>query len=305
MNRLLLGVALVAAGLTVAILPGSVAADISPTQTTQMIVSCSDGHSVIFQADPTTLSSVTAAVQAINASGGATSCAMDTSAADPSSGTARWTVYDYNPSGQEIAPRNSPGSMPATTTGATTTFNFLPGHYTALLTTNDKSLTGDLSTTTLSDQIQLTGPATTFETQDGGGDCVGNTPAAVRFYFVSPAASGPSVGTSPPGTGGTTGAGFYTRFWWSNPVNLELLTGNQGPTTIAANMDDPAEWSDWNGQSATNPAVTAAFETAISHVQQIGLSFGGECFFETGVQADYPANMPPPFEQFSSMFTES
>lgn len=304
MTRLLFGAAFAAVVLAVALLPGSVAADINPLQTTQVILSCSDGHSVIFQADPATLSSVTAAVQAINASGTGTSCAMNTSAADPTSGTASWTVYDYNASGQEIAPRNSPGSMPASTTGTTTTFNFLQDHYTALLTTTDKSLTGDLSTTTLTDQIQLTGPATTFETQHGGGDCVGNTPAAVRFYFVSPAASGPSTGTSPPGTGGTTGAGFYTRFWWSNPVNLQLLTGDQGSMSITANMFDPGEWSDWNGQSAATPAVTPAFMTAISHVQQIGLSFGGECFFETGVKADYPA-APPPDEQFSSSFSES
>jgi hypothetical protein len=169
MNRLLFGVAFAAVGLAVALLPGSVAAEVSPLPTTQVILSCTDGHSVMFQADPATLSSVTAAVQAINASSGATSCAMDTSAAGPSSGTAKWTVYDYNASGKEIAPRNSPGSMPATTAGTTTMFNFLPDHYTALLTTNDRSLTGDLSTTTLTDQIALSGPAATFETQFGGG----------------------------------------------------------------------------------------------------------------------------------------
>lgn len=294
MNRLLFGVVIAVAGLAVACVPGSVAAEINPLQTTQVILSCTDGHSVVFGADPATLSSVTAAVQAINLGSSGTTCAMNTNAADPQSGTARWTVYDYNSSGQEIAPRNSPASMPATTTGSTTMFNFLSDHYTALLTTNDKSLTGDLSTTTLTDQIQLAGPATMFETQHGGGDCVGNTPAAVRFYFVAPAASG-----------GSTGQGFFTRFWWSNPVNLQLATGDQGPTPIVANMADPAEWSDWNGQPATNPAVTAAFETAISHVQQIGLSFGGECFFETGVKADYPAATPPPYEGLSSTFGES
>jgi hypothetical protein len=61
---------------------------------------------------------------------------------------------------------------------------------------------------------------------------------------------------------------------------------------ITANMANPGEWSDWNGQSGTT--VTAAFETAISHVQQIGLSFGGDCFFETGVRADYPARRRRP-----------
>lgn len=305
MKRLLVGVVLVAAALVVVLMPGSGAADINLTQTNQVALSCTDGHSVILGVDSTTLSSLTADVAALNASGTGTSCSLNTTASDPPSGTARWTVYDYNPSGQEIAPRHSPGSMPATTTGTTTTFSFLSGHYTALLTTNDKALTGDQSTTTLTDNITLSGsPGTTFETQHGGGDCVGNQPAAVRFFFVSPAASGPSFGTSPPGTGGTTGAGFYTSFWWSNPVHLPM--GGDGQSgSIIADMANPAEWSDWNGQSGANPAVTAAFETAIRNVQEIGLSFGGECFFETGVKADYPAGSPPPYETFSSNFSES
>lgn len=298
MKRLLFGVTVLATALAVVLLPGSVAADISPTQTTQVILSCADGHSVILWADAATLTSLTTDVQALNASGA--SCTLNTTAADPPTTSAKWTVYDYNSSGQEIAPRNSPNSDPASTTGTTTTFNFLDGHYTALLTTTDKSLTGDLSSKTLNDSITVSGSAATFMTQHGGGDCVNNVPAAVRFFFVSPSASGPSLGTSPAGTGGTTGAGFYTSFWWSHPVQPhELITGNQAGLTITANMADPAEWSDWNGQSGANPEVTPAFETAISHVQEIGLSFGGECFFETGVQAQ-----PTP-EIFSSDFGES
>ena len=70
-------------------------------------------------------------------------------------------------------------------------------------------------------------------------------------------------------------------------------------------MSDPAEWSDWNGQSGANPAVTPAFLKAIQNVQQIGLSFGGTCFFETGAQAVYGSGNPPPYEVFSSMFSES
>jgi hypothetical protein len=132
---------------------------------------------------------------------------------------------------------------------------------------------------------------------DGIGDCVGNTPAAVRFFFRSPSASGSSVGTPP--------AGFYIQFWWSNPSNLQLLTGNQSSMTIMASMADPNEWSDWNGQRGdSSPTVMEAFLEATQKVQAIGLSFGGECFFETGVIAEYPAGMPPPYETFSSKFSE-
>jgi len=81
-----------------------------------------------------------------------------------------------------------------------------------------------------------------------------------------------------------------------------MLSGMQSGS-ITANMSDPAEWSDWNGQRGTaTPAVTAAFVEATQHVQSIGLSFGGECFFETGVTPT-----PDTFtnELFSSQFGES
>jgi hypothetical protein len=270
------------------------------TVDTQVTLSCNDGHSVMFEADQIALTSLLADVQAINASGTGTSCTLATAAIDPSSETTEWTVYDYNPSNRAIAPRNSPNSMPATTSdgGMTWSFPFLPNSYTALFTTRDPSMTGDQSGTTLTDTITVSGNAgTTFMTQHGGGDCVNNIPAAVRFFFRSPSASGSSVGTPP--------AGFYTQFWWSNPFNVQLLTGNQTPMVLSANMFDPSEWSDWNGQRGdSSPAVLEAFLEATHNVQAIGLSFGGECFFETGVTAEYPA-APPPYEIFSSQFSET
>ena len=120
-------------------------------------------------------------------------------------------------------------------------------------------MTGNQSTTTLKDEITVSGPATTFMTQHGGGDCVGNTPAAVRFFFRSPSASGSSVGTPP--------AGFYTQFWWSNPISMQLVSGSQSQT-ITASMSDMSEWSDWNGKPAAT--VPEAFPEAIQNVQAIG-----------------------------------
>src|SRR2546428_10032310 len=135
------------------------------TTNTQVTLSCNDGHSVIFNVDQITLTSLLADVQAINASGTGTSCTLTMAAIDPSSETTEWTVYDYNPSNQAIAPRNSPNSLPATTSGSTTTFQFKPDIYTALLTTTDPHLTGDLSTKTLSDTISVSGYAASFQTQ--------------------------------------------------------------------------------------------------------------------------------------------
>jgi len=280
--------------------PGRMATDAISTdlsQSYQVILSCTDGHSGVLSVDAATLTSLAADVDAINASGTGVTCTLDATALDPSSQTTAWTVYDYNPSNNALAPRNAPNKMPATTTGSVTMFTFLPGKFTALLTTTDRSLTGDLSMTTLTDQISVSGSATTFMTQHGGGDCVNDVPAAVRFYFVSPSASGSTVGTPP--------AGFYTQFWWSNPVSLQLISGTQNGTIIA-NVGDASEWSDWNGQRAnSSPEVLAAFVKAIQKVQTVGLSFGGLCFFETGVTAMYPSTTPPPDEVFSSNFSET
>jgi hypothetical protein len=83
-------------------------------------------------------------------------------------------------------------------------------------------------------------------------------------------------------------------------VDVQLLAGTQPPRTITADMFNPAEWSDWDGQRASNPAVTEAFIEATHKVQSIGLSFGGECFFETGVTPTGAFTS----ELFSSTFTE-
>jgi hypothetical protein len=274
----------------------------SQTANTQVTLSCNDGHSVIFDVNQITLTSLLADVQAINTSGTGTTCTLTMAAIDPSSETTEWTVYDYNPSNQAIAPRNSPNSMPATTTdgGATWQFPFRPNIYTALFTTTDPNMTGNKSMATLTDTITVNGPAT-FMTQHNEG-CTSNVPATVRFFFRSPSASGP--GDPPPGqpVNGLPPAGFYTAFWWSNPIFMPLSSGNMSQT-ITASMSNAALWSDWDGKPATDPLVTAAFIKATQNVQAIGLSFGGTCFFETGVTAVYPG-IPPPDEVFSSTFSE-
>ena len=110
MRPLLLALAATLA-LSVAI-PAGVAADL--TTLTDVTLSCSDNHSVVMTLDQTGLTNLLADVQSVNTSG-LLSCSVTT---DPSSGTADWTVYDYNPSGQAIAP----GATPLTRTwGASST----------------------------------------------------------------------------------------------------------------------------------------------------------------------------------------
>jgi hypothetical protein len=202
---------------------------------------------------------------------------------------ASWTVYDYNPSGQAIRPRVSANSMPATTTGDTTSFQFLPDIYTALLTTTDPSLTGDLSMKTLSVTVSVAGGAGTFQDQHDGG-CIPDN-KSVRFYIESPKASG----TTGPGT-----TGFYTRFWWSNPMSVPLVSDPQGAMSISQPVNALGVWSDWNGKlNNSSPEVMEAFLVAIQNVQTVGLSFGGGCFFENGVTTSDGSGT------FSSTFTET
>ena len=254
---------------------------------TQITLSCNDGHSVTAAVDPTTLLQLTAAVQALASDPTGLSCTLDPAATPPTS----WTVYDYNPSGQAIRPRVSANSMPATTDGdGNVSFPFKFNIYTALLTTTDKSLTGDLSSKTLNVSVSVSGGGGTFQDQHNGG-CLPDE-KYVRFYFTSPKASG----TTGPGT-----TGFYTQFWWSNPAHVPLATDPQEPpVSTNAFVGDPTEWSDWNGQRGdSSPEVLEAFMVAIQNVQTVGLSFGGGCFFENGVTTSDGGGV------FNSTFTET
>lgn len=160
-----------------------------------------------------------------------------------------WSYYNYNPSGRALYPQK------ANYSNGVASFTFDPTQFTALLTTGDKSLTGDLTGRTLSDTITVSGATDAFVTQNGGG--CGNPPAA-RFYFATP--------------------GFaYTNFWWSNPVSYVLANGT---ATLTAPLSDPSQWSDWNGMFGTS--VPSEFAAAVAKVQVVGLSFGGDCFFENG-----------------------
>jgi hypothetical protein len=195
------------------------------------------------------------------------------SAVPAMAGPSSWKVFNYNPSGQALAP-----VTPASVTGNTVSFNFSANTYTALLATSDNSLTGDLTGKTLNANVSWTGVTGTFQEQNGGG-C---TPDAqyVRLYFASP--------------------GFaFTHFWWSNPIHVDF-TGTSGGGTMTVSLGDLSQWSDWNGKVAdSSPDVTAGFNAAVAKVSTVGMSFGGGCFFENGVTTSDGSG------SFTSTFSES
>lgn len=179
----------------------------------------------------------------------------------PASG---WQIGYYTPSLQTLSYAQAfKGSGEAS-------LNFTSSPYTALLITGQKakypSLLGDLSAdSSVSARFAVSGVTGIF-TYMGEPYCgppVGGALPNVRFYFQ------------------TSNAGGFdeTHYWWSNPVSWTLTNGSMTLT----NPLSPATWSDYNGHAGDVTAYTAGFYAALSNVTDIGLSFGGGCFFENGV----------------------
>jgi hypothetical protein len=202
----------------------------------------------------------------------------DSTQRDTASGNPKWLMYYYCSASSEICPSHTSYYYNLVT------FYLNPGRYTALLVTTDKSLTGDLTKATLTDEVNVTagrkniidGFAYQGEPSCGSG---GGAPPNARFFF-------------------TTGGLFqYTHYWWSNPESWTLAQ-QPSSSTISQMVNQPGEWSDWNGQlGSVNPTK---FAKAIGKVRMVGLSFGGGCFFENGVTVTgYKRGI------FNSTFTES
>jgi hypothetical protein len=150
--------------------------------------------------------------------------------------------------------------------------DFTSADNTALLITGQKakfpSLLGDLGgDTSISATFDVAGVTGLF-TYYGEPSCNGPLPDLgpapnVRFYFQ------------------TSNAGGFdeTHYWWSNPVSQILVNGTWTLTTDF----NPSSWSDYYGHFGIDPAYAAGFEAALANVTDIGVSFGGGCFFENGV----------------------
>ena len=68
--------------------------------------------------------------------------------------------------------------------------------------------------------------------------------------------------------------------WWSNPVSYTLA---QGAAKLVAPLN-AAQWSSVLGKRGTDSAAaTQGFEAAIADLGNVGMTFGGGCFFGHGV----------------------
>jgi len=111
-------------------------------------------------------------------------------------------------------------------------------------------------------QVDTTGPATfNFDTEQGN-TCP--APSTVRF-FIQRAHDNFSTD------------GYR---WWSNPVSLIIAPG-AGTISVAI---DPSQWSGLYGERADQDATTLSWwNAALSNIANIGMTFGGGCFFGHGV----------------------
>jgi hypothetical protein len=170
----------------------------------------------------------------------------------------KWMEYFYRANG--VAPAPKPSTL--VNDGNAVAFNFPNTPDVAGFNTKhpayNEALLGDLSGKTVSANYEIIGAGTFIYY----GTC-GTTPANVRLYFET---NSNELGES--------------QYWWSNPENRTLANGS-GSMSATLNVNS---WSDRDGHMANYDAAhIAAFTAAAADVQQIGLSFGGGCFFANGV----------------------
>jgi hypothetical protein len=167
------------------------------------------------------------------------------------------SAYFYNPSGNALG---GPQPMPS----GSVSFG---SSYLAKVTekTNNMDLRG--KTITITGHVN----SNNVSFRPNGGP----TPPTARLYFLG--ASGGVSDGSPDG--------YMGQSWWANvqadPSRSSFVLNQNGDFSVTLKVDYQAGWSDWNGQFASDNQTL--FEGAASHVQQVGLSFGGGSFFENGV----------------------
>lgn len=174
--------------------------------------------------------------------------------------TSLWNVSSINAGGASYTPKAAPGVAGSSLAN----FDFTNATNTALLTTSkDKSLIGDLTGKVITATFTITGTTDAAFTYSGAPGACGLNGPFVRLYFTG---------------NGEKSPGFYSDFWWSHPGSAALSVTGTNQVTLTASLADVAGWSDWNGQSPASNFLAAA-----ASVSEIGLSFGGGCFFANGV----------------------
>jgi hypothetical protein len=181
-------------------------------------------------------------------------------------GSSPWTTYVWDSRFSSLH-----ANQATTPSGAVAGFP-LQSTMTALLTTTTASgLVGNLTGKTVSATMSLTasGPVTYGFEGSSQNNCT--QPASAWLFFSTDSR------TYSPNTAGRNETGY----WWSHDVSVPMSGSISGATISVALV--PGNWSDANGHMGSDQAYTAGFNSAVAGVKQIGVSFGGGCFFDVGI----------------------
>lgn len=175
---------------------------------------------------------------------------------------AAWTLY-----GNSVPVTQSPGELVelAMPTSSSKAVSFVT-------TQSDSAILGNLTGKTLSATLSLSVSGAPVFLYNYANQCSGNNFAFVRLYF-----------TTTTGPYNLNHANSHeTKYWWADFAYADLVNFENGSVTLSASLADPSQWGDALGHNGGDPAYTAAFQAAVSQVAQIGVAFGGGCFFDVG-----------------------
>jgi hypothetical protein len=144
-----------------------------------------------------------------------------------------------------------------------------------MTTTNSSELLGNLRGATITATLQIVetnSPVWWFGNDCGSGVRYPN----VRLFFTTVTEPYPLDYAN----------AHELEFWWAREAYAQV---QQGTITLTAHLD-PSKWGDSQGHSGETEPYRTGFLSAASRVAQIGLSFGGGCFFDTGVGIYNPEN---------------
>jgi hypothetical protein len=149
------------------------------------------------------------------------------------------------------------------------------GAGTALLVNTKGPVVGNQLNKTITATFTISGAVGAF-TYGGEPYCssaVGGSLPNARLYF-----------DSAPITSNSSNHKTFTNYWWSDATTGTVNLANNTFTVTALVSPTAGLWGDIGGVLSNADATTiAAFNAAASNIKDIGLSFGGGCFFANGV----------------------
>jgi hypothetical protein len=192
----------------------------------------------------------------------------------PGQSASTWTLYSWANNGN-YNPSSAFGQL-----GDISTFSFPEAKrknpFPAFLTTTvDTNMLGDLTGQTITATLNLAVTGNPVFAYGGHTPWSSwNTcpvPANTRLYFsTNPAAYDLQDATI-----------HQDDYWWSSgPTASVTISPVTGMVTLSDTFD-PSHWSNAQGVSAVNHL--AEFQSAVANVRQIGVAFGGGCFFDVGI----------------------